>query len=154
MFFAPRFFAPRNRAANAFSSAWLVLAFAGAACDAGAAPPQEVGLTMLDVMIQIDHAYRAIEPNFRNPDGVEDTALAAQQILDWTADPVFEAFVRTPRFQTPDPAEFFTWRDQMQGGAQKTLDGAHAVDLDLMRQGFIEMKTSCIGCHKRYSPSY
>lgn len=127
------------------------------ACGAGARPDSaaaEPELSMLDVMIQIDHAFTALEPNFRNPEALEENALAAQQILDWTEIPLFADYVEGERFVDRDPAGWFALHEQLQSGASRLLDAARSGDLDSMRAGFIEMKTSCIACHKGYSPSY
>ena len=34
------------------------------------------------------------------------------------------------------------------------VEAADSGDVDHMRDGFITLKTSCIACHKRYSPAY
>ena len=132
-----------------------LLALVPAACDsAGAVPEAEGGLTMLEVMIQIDLAYQQIEPNFRNPEAVAETEQAAESILAWTDDPLFEEFAKSERFIGDDRERYFALRNDMRAGAEKARDGAREADFDLLRQGFIEMKMSCIACHKRFSPAY
>ena len=134
----------------------LLLALAMAACAPAEEPAEEseeVGLTMLDVMIQIQHAYDEIEPNLRNAEAFEETADAARRILDWSSDSIFEDYTSHPRFFS-EPPRFLEMRGMMERGARTTLEGAEGGDLTRVRSGFIEMKQSCIACHKRFSPSY
>jgi len=113
----------------------------------------EDSFDLLDVMLQIDLSYRSIEPNLRNAAALEDTAAAANDLLAWSDDPTFVSFVQSDRFYS-DAEPFLALRDVMKAGAQRVLDGANAEDLDEVRAGFIEMKQTCVRCHKRYSPSY
>ena len=115
--------------------------------------PEEGGFHLLDAMLQIEISYKAIEPNFRNPQAFEENAVAAKEILAWADDSTFEEFVEGSRFYS-EPQAFLAVRDAMRAGAQTVLDGANAEDVDQIREGFIKLKQSCIGCHKRYSPSY
>ena len=115
--------------------------------------PDSEGFKLLDAMLQIDIPYKAIEPNFRNRDAFESNAVAAGEILTWADDPTFAEFVEGDRFYS-DPDSFFALRDKMKAGAQSVIDGANAEDVDLIREGFITLKQSCIACHKRFSPSY
>jgi hypothetical protein len=111
------------------------------------------GFTLLDVMIQIEHAYTEIEPNLRNPDALEATADAAQRLIDWSVDPLFEDFTRGERFFS-EPEPFLEQRAALEAGARDVLEGAQEADFVRLRRGFIAMKQTCIGCHKRFSPAY
>ncbi|MFT5284465.1 MAG: hypothetical protein ACI8TQ_000621 [Planctomycetota bacterium] len=115
--------------------------------------PEAEGFHLLDAMLQIDIPYKEIEPNFRNRGAFESNASAAEEILTWADDPTFAEFVEGDRFYS-DAESFFALRDKMKAGAQTVLDGAAETDVDVMREGFIMLKQSCIGCHKRFSPSY
>lgn len=133
----------------------LVLVLPLLACDglvAGDEAAQEE-FTLLDAMIQIDLAYQAIEPHIRDSSRLEETRADAEAIVAWADDPTFESFLAGDRFYS-DPERFRAMRDDMRAGAQRVADGATAGDLDEVRAGFIDMKMSCIACHKRYSPSY
>ncbi len=147
--------APYSLGMSANRIAPLALGILGAfaSCGVETAGP-DPGVTLLDVMIQIDHAYKSIEPSLRNPAAFRGTARAARQILDWAADPEIEEFIEEDRFIGGDRERYFALRDRMAGGAQRVLDATESGDLDDLRQGFIEMKTSCIACHKRFSPSF
>lgn len=123
-------------------------------CGGPKAPAQEDRLTLLEAMIGIDQAFQALEPNFRNPYALEESARNAQQILDWSTDPLFDEFAAGERFFAADAAPYFAWREELEAGARQAVEAAGAADLDGLRDGFIRMKASCIGCHKRFSPSY
>jgi len=115
--------------------------------------PESEGFQLLDAMLQIDIPYKAIEPNFRNRQAFESNATAAQEILTWADDPTFAEFVEGDRFYSEADA-FYAMRDDMKAGAQLVIDGAAGENVDVVRDGFIALKQSCIACHKRFSPSY
>jgi hypothetical protein len=145
-----------RRALGVFAAGALALALLATACDRGSATGdtgETPGFSLLDVMFQIEHAYNEIEPNLRNVDALDETVAAAERILEWSVDPLFEDFTRSARFSS-EPAAFLDLRARMESGARSVIDGARTPDLGLLRDGFIEMKQSCIACHKRYSPSY
>ena len=131
------------------------------ACDADASKPGpgaaaeevEAGLSMLDVMIQIQIATDAIEPNLRNAEALEDVALSGQTILAWTEDPVFAEFTDRPRF-FGERERFLELQEFMAASTRDVIAGAEGGDLAQLRDGFIRLKQSCIMCHKRYSPAY
>ena len=138
----------------------LFLIISIGACDAvdggsggGEADADPDRFQLLDAMLQIELSYRAIEPNLRDQSALADTNQAASEILAWSDDPTFDEFVETDRFYS-DAAAFLALRDDMKAGAQRVLDATESDDLDNVRQGFIEMKQSCIRCHKRHSPRY
>ncbi len=143
--------------ARLLTALFLILAIS--ACDSagddlgGEADAGVHQFQLLDAMLQIELSYRAIEPNLRDTSALAETGRAASEVLAWSDDPTFDSFVETDRFYS-DAAAFLALRDEMKAGAQRVLDATESEDLDEVREGFIDLKQSCIRCHKRYSPSF
>lgn len=143
-----------RRSPGRWALASLLALAAGCGPDAAVDDPAAVGgLTMLDVMIQIQLATDAIEPDLRNVQALEETSRTAQTIVDWSDPVYFEAFTEDPRF-FGDRERFLEMRAFMHEAASDVVAGADGEDLTLLRDGFIRLRQSCIMCHKRYSPSY
>jgi len=112
-------------------------------------PPRDLG--MLELMLQLNSPYLAMQSQLRNVDAMEDVSAAAGIIAGIAEDPLFDTWVETSE-PARDPG---TWRESyadLLEGARDARDAAAAGELERLHAAYGRMSKSCTACHKRYSP--
>ena len=125
------------------------------ACSAGdpATADEAAGLTLRQVMYQIDFAYREVGTNIRNTGFYPRHRELLLSVADWVEQPAWESWVVREDFHG-DPARFLAIQDTLRQGAAEARAAVEQEDIEGLRAGFVRMYSSCIACHKRYKPTY
>ncbi len=135
----------------------LPIALAGllaAGCSEASGNALEVrDLSMLELMVRMNAVHLGMEPYLRSVDHLEDLAGAADGVAAIAGDSLMLEWPKASDFGR-DPEPWNRFRGDLERAAGEAAAAARSGDLNGLHAAYTVMDATCIGCHKRYQPTY
>ena len=131
----------------------LVGLLAASCSEASGTPFVVRDLSMLELMVRLNAVHLGMEPYLRSTEHFEDLAVAAEGVAAITGESLMFEWPKAEDFGR-DPEPWQRFRGDLERSAGEAAAAARAGDLDGLHAAYTVMDATCIGCHKRYQPTY